>query len=51
MNTNELCNTEERKKGFSSHVIGFGILIYKNGLPWRQVETEEEMHAILKEED
>lgn len=49
MNVNDLCSTEERQLGYSSHLIGFGVLLYKNGLPFRQFATEEEMHEYIKE--
>ena len=32
MKTSELCTMEEVRKGYNAHIIGFGILIYKNGI-------------------
>jgi hypothetical protein len=47
---NELCNREEYSKGYSSHMIGYGVLLYKNGTPYMQFPTEKEMHEYIKEE-
>lgn len=48
MNTNDLCTFEEHQKGYSSHLIGFGVLLYKNGLPFMQFSSEDEMHEYIK---
>jgi hypothetical protein len=48
MKTSELCTMEEVRKGYNAHIIGFGILIYKNGNPWMQVVNEKEMHEMIK---
>ena len=47
-NTNELCYDYEIEDGFNAHHIGFGIIIYRNGKPFLQVATEEELHEIIK---
>lgn len=47
----ELCNTNERSNGYSAHMIGFGVLLYKNDLPFMQFATETEMHEYLKGEE
>ena len=51
MKINELCSLEEYVKGYSAHYLGFGILIYKNGVPWRQVSNETELHEVIREEE
>ena len=50
MNTNELCTSDERQKGYSSHIIGYGVLLYKNSSPYMQFATEADMHEYLNKE-
>jgi len=50
MKTNELCSIDEYEAGYSAHIIGFGVLLYKNDVPYMQFSTESEMHEFLKEE-
>lgn len=49
MKTNELCTQEEYEAGYSAHLIGFGVLLYKGDSPFMQFATETEMHEYLKE--
>jgi hypothetical protein len=51
MRTNELCTTEQVKRGYSAHYIGFGIQIYYKGQPFMQVATEKELGEIVDEDD
>lgn len=44
----ELCYQRELDDGFSAHWLGYSILIYKNGVPWLQVQSLEQMHETIE---
>ena len=46
----ELISANHKYQDYSAHYIDFGIMVYKNGQPWRQVSTETELHEIIEEE-
>lgn len=44
----ELCYLYEIEYGYNATFIDNSILIRKNGNPWMQVQTKEQVHEVIR---